>query len=301
LHTRSKDSFVTTEPVIYIGYPKAASTYVCAYLENHAGVQLIDIDIPNAAEPTGPFVLPDEGSLRVYANEKIAESLIAPRGHVPGKPSMFDPDAGQENRDDVAVDPAEMARRLRILFPGARILIVIRDQGDWLSSAYRYFLPRLPPRQRSFVDFCRTSRGMACLEAGHYDRTISAYVDAFGANAVCVLRFELLRQSRDAFVEALCVFLGVEVQPPREGVVNESSSVAVSLLRRHLPFGDALPAPLRRVLGNIVNALAGRRRRILSDETGALIEAFYAESNRRTDELLAELSQPAGPADDARR
>jgi len=251
------------------------------------------IDIPNLRAPAGPNGPIGTEGVTVCINEKIAESVVVSGTRAIAKAKMFTPGSWPAVREELRLDPREMARRIATLYPGGRILIIIREQAEWLSSAYRYFLPRLPPQARSFGDFCATPRGIAYLEAGHYDRTIQAYGETFGLQNVCVLRFEQLRRSPDEFVAAICGFLGVTPMSAPEGIENESSSATVTRLRRRLPALERIPAhlrvPLRLALSHVQSAAP-----ILPAELQATIRAFYSPSNARTDVLLASMTDAGG-------
>lgn len=285
---------MTRSPVVHIGYPKAASSYLETYLSAHPDVQVVHTRIPNFDVPLGPLDLPEKGAVCACINEQIAEGVIETGRAVVSKQLMLTPGAWDRVAADIRFDPEEMARRVGIQYPGARILVVIRDQAAWLDSAYRYFLPRLPERQRTFEDFCQTPRGQVYLEAARYDRTIQAYGERFGLPNLCVLRFELLRRSPEDFVARVSEFLGVDVAPPPGGVVNPSSSTAVSRIRRRMPYLDRLPDPVKKLLRQAVGSVAVKKAPILSTDARASIVASYAESNRRTEELLAQIEQESG-------
>lgn len=59
-------------PVVYIGYPKAASTYMESYFSAHPDVQVVHTRVPNFDVPTGALDIPDDGAVRVCINEQIA-------------------------------------------------------------------------------------------------------------------------------------------------------------------------------------------------------------------------------------
>ena len=287
---------MTHPPVVHIGYPKAASTYLEAYLTGHPDVHVLRTRLPNLDVPSGPIKLPDDGKVPVCMNEKTAEGVLAIGQKVVDKRSMFTPGAWDRVASDVRFDPEEMARRVGIQVPNARILIVIRNQAEWLDLAYRYFLARLPDHQRTFEDFCQPPRGLIYLEAGHYDRTIRAFAETFGLHNLCVLRFEELRRSPDAFVAQVSGFLGVDVASKPTGVVNPSSSPLITRIRQRLPYLERIPAPIKRMLRRGQGVVQVKSSTILSAETRSSIDASFAESNRRTEDLLARIALESGPS-----
>ena len=86
----------------------------------------------------------------------------------------------EPDQREILVDPDEAASRLHAAYPNAKVLMVIREQAEWLNSAYKYSINELPAGQRSFADYCETPYGNVLLQAGHYDETIRAYIDIFG-------------------------------------------------------------------------------------------------------------------------
>jgi hypothetical protein len=281
---------MTHPPVVHIGYPKAASTYLEAYLVGHRDVHVLHTRLPNFDVPSRPIALPDDGKVPVCINERIAEGVIEVGQKVVDKQTMLTPGAWDRVATDIRFDPEEMARRIGIQVPNARILMVVRNQAEWLDSAYRYFLPRLPDHRRTFDDFQQTPRGLIYSQAGHYDRTILAYAETFGLQNLCVVRFEDLRRSPDAFVAQVSAFLGVDVASKPAGVVNPSSSPVVTRIRRRLPYLERIPAPIKKLLRRGQGVMKSKSSTILSAEIRSSIDASFAESNRRTEDLLAQIA-----------
>ena len=123
------------------------------------------------------------------------------------------PGAWDRVKNDIIVDPAEAASRLHKVHSQAKILILIREQSDWLQSVYKYVMSQLPWNCRTFSDYCTTPSGIVLLHAGHFDRTISAYIDLFGSKRIRVLRFEDIAAAPNRFVSELCSFVGISEQP----------------------------------------------------------------------------------------
>ena len=111
-----------------------------------------------------------------------------------------------------------LARRLREVLPHAKILLTVREQGQWLRSLYQQYVKRggrlaLPdflsgssePQYKTF-DFIS-------LE---FDRFVEEFSSAFGRENVLVLPQELLRTDMRVFFEHLSSFLGVEQIVPKD-------------------------------------------------------------------------------------
>jgi hypothetical protein len=111
----------------------------------------------------------------------------------------------------------EKARRIHSLFPEAEILIVIRNQEDWLRSQYtdHPFDPHKlgsgsPLSFDEWVDTFLNSEALVnAREALCYSKLISNYADLFGASQIHVAIFEdLVHQPKD-FYHSLASYLGV--------------------------------------------------------------------------------------------
>jgi hypothetical protein len=154
------------------------------------------------------------------------------------------PGAWDKVKDDVLLDPAAAALRLQKIHSRARVLLLIREQSDWLHSAYKHFLRYLPGTQRTFADFWATPQGTAMLQAGHCDQTIRAYIDVFGSERVHVLRYEDIVGAPKLFTTQLCAFVGISERPIPQRRENESNA-QVARIRRRFPIIDQLPTGLK--------------------------------------------------------
>ena len=281
--------------IVYVGYPKAASTFVEYYLSAYDKVTVdrdaqwplygASIGAIEAGEPRHAV----NGDIHISINEKVAESVIYAGDHAHWRHHMFMPDAWDMVCSHIRIDPAEAAARMKKAYPAAKVLIVIREQVDWLHSAYRYFMPRLPAGQRTFADFCATPRGIVYLQAGYFDVTIQAYIDAFGSDAMKVLRFEDIKRSPESFAAALTRFIGLDARPLPRDKANEGSTVRAAFIRQKFPGVDSLPPGLRRLGGNLISMLPGRGGSLLSPSEAQLLKGLYTVSNQRTDKLIGRL------------
>lgn len=281
--------------VAFIGYPKAASTLLFDYFQAHpdvlARMVLLTPLTGTTANPAdgGIESSAESGRLKILTNEKIAESVLVTGDSRVWNANRFIPGAWEKVQNCVRIDPLETARRVRQGYGVGRVLIVVRDQLEWLQSAYKYFLPRLPPRRRSFADFCATPRGMAYLQAGYFDRTIEAYQEVFGRQNVKVMRTEDLARDPEAFQTELCDFLGIGRMPIPKERKNVGSSNQVATIRARYPFLDALPVGVKAMGKIILTKLLPTQRSVISPEEAASIRCRYAESNERTAILLREM------------
>lgn len=280
---------------IYIGYPKAASTFVSRFLDQHPQVTtdrnllgpLYEATIADVAAATGDK--PDAAKIHVSINEKVAESICVVGDRYAWRDYKFVPDSWDSVKAAIVIDPHEAALRLKRAHPAAKVLMMIRDQVDWLHSSYKFFMPRLPAGQRSFSDFCATPRGMAYIQAGHFDRTIDAYAGAFGPDNLLVLRYEDIGMAPQRFMATLCSYLGIAEQPMPSARENEGSTARVAAVRRFLPQVDRLPPSVKAMAKNALALLPESRGTILSGGDIRMTRSLYASSNARTEKLLSQL------------
>ena len=283
------------QTVLYIGYPKAASTYIERVLESHPQVTIDRKALQPLLAPSisslkrRKTALPEGTVVHVSVNEKVAESVISFGDRRAWTDNMFIPDGWDAVNDHVRVGSSEAAARMKKVYPGAKILIVTREQADWLDSAFRYFLVRLPPQSRSFADFCETPRGQVYLEAGQFDRTIEAYAKEFGPSNVAVLRYEDLANAPDRFASQLTAFLGIDPISLPSARSNVGSARPVALLRRSFPFVDKLPAGVKAIGRRALSSVSSQQRCILSDDEILMIRRRYETSNQRTKKLMQRL------------
>lgn len=282
--------------VLYIGYPKAASVFVGKYLEGHPEVMLEHhrialLLLPQSTPDDFPGAgNPDHSKVHVSRHEGFAESLCVTGDLENWHRYKYVPGAWDRIKDDILVDPREAASRLYKAHPDGKVLMVIREQADWLNSIYKYSINELPADQRSFSDYCATPYGTVLLEAGRFDRTINAYVEFFGSDRVCVLRYEDIVNVPARFAARLCAFIGIAEQPLPQGRANESHAQIARLLRL-FPIIGRLPRAVKDALKpRASRILPGARRMLLSRNEIRILRSMYTLSNQNTERLISQLS-----------
>lgn len=194
--------------LIHIGLPKAGSTALAAWFAAHPQVDYRPDGIGGyhgafelAARAAGP---PTEPPLWQVTS---SEALSVPR-------TSDAPSADQDSVPRRAVSLVESRRRvcetLRRLSPDATILIVTRGFLGRAVSGYSQYvrmggllLPgeALARRYEPDVEW-------------DTDSVIELYRDAFGADRVIVMPYELLRDDPERFVRLLEERLGLDASPP---------------------------------------------------------------------------------------
>jgi hypothetical protein len=216
-----------TKHLIHIGYPKAGSTYLQRWFEAH----------PQLAYGEGSIA----GFRDVYAIARAgATSNDAPLYRVTSFEGLSAPqgNAGQQFVSystapaiDIPTAQLNVCTMMASLFPSATVLIVTRGFRSMILSSYSQFV-------RSGGDAGLADLGNVAIGAHgsteherlvqrapwDYDRVIGAYTDAFGAENVIVMPYELLRDDATQFTRVLSRHLGIEQIEGSRDRVNESLS-----------------------------------------------------------------------------
>lgn len=285
----------TKADVLHIGYPKAASTFLVGYLQSHPQITVDQTQLSHLLQPTGGTLAirqkPHADKVHVSKDENVADSVCVVGDLQNWQRYLYVPGAWDRVKDDVIVDPAEAALRLHKVHPDAKVLIVIREQSDWMQSIYKFVMSRLPWNRRSFFDYCLTPSGIVLLQAGHFDQTIRAYADVFGSSRIGVLRFEEIARAPRRFAGELCNFIGVSEHPLPQRRENETHA-QIARIQRFFPFIEQLPRGVKNALKpHAMRLIPGARRSILSSRDIRMLHSIYAASNRRTEKLIDQLSR----------
>jgi len=109
-------------------------------------------------------------------------------------------------------DASVISRRLKNVFPNAKVLIVIREQSAWLLSNYFQYLSAggtysITKYLNSSYDGKRPGFAPYHIE---YHHLIKKYSSLFGKENVLVLPYELFKQSSLKFIKEFDEFLSIE-------------------------------------------------------------------------------------------
>lgn len=212
----------------------------------------------------------------------------------------------------------EAGRRLRALFPTAKILITVRNQFDLVTSWYcqgnydgRYWrwagIPN--PYGNSFVsfdqflDFTFSNSDKNVSEVFHFYKKAMVFADLFGRENVFVLPIEKLKSNPRLFTRDLSGILGINNESTFDllngKVENQRNTGNISMYR----FNSRI-APLKKIpaLGNLLTSAPFERlttkliykfaqhKVTLSEEWRRNLTELYREENRKlADEFNLEL------------
>lgn len=221
---------------VHVGYPKCASTtlqrqvFAC-----HSGLCYLDDEAVRSAllqrsvASAGDDFQRAEVLSRLEAiadREKRPVVLSCEHFCMPGRWLETRPHAPtrRHSRD-------EITELLREYAPHVRVLVVVRNQSEWVRSWYqervkRYESHSLKGLLRSdlFID--------QILPALHYYRTVQHYRSVFGEEAVTLVPLELLHNDADVFFARLFEPFGLDPTPTPESVIKTRMSSAAVRMRR---------------------------------------------------------------------
>lgn len=307
---------MSTPPLIHVGYHKTGSTWLQKVLFDHPRSSLRSIgkegrDSPVRSLVSVPPLQFDADAMKALLTPLTAE--IARSGKVPVV--SFERLSGHPASG--GYDSKEIAQRLAMVFPGGRILIVIREQQDIIASAYkqyvraggalplRWFLdprmslntPRVPQFDFRFYE---------------YHHLIRFYQTLFGEKQVLVLAQEQLRRDPAAFAAVVARFAGAPMSPddlaalPLGSSLNPAlSPITIGILRRLNGFGvrgeynqhplvdlpgasglrKALQSLDRHLHGPLLRPVQKHLRHRLEVEVSKRVGLRYASSNRITEQM----------------
>jgi hypothetical protein len=210
--------------------------------------------------------------------------------------------------------PPEVARRVKAVFPDARVVIGIRAQPGMLASCYSQYVKdggTYGIRRFLFPDsyFFAGSEYRAHaprFDLGHfeYERLIRLYFDLFGKENVYVLLFEQFRAAPLDYAAGLAQKLGLRFDPARvnAGVRNPAlNRNALRVMRFlnlftarrtrdkrylvHVPGVFELRKSFHRAL-NMVCRRKSKSDQLLGTAVACWISARFVPSNRELSQLL---------------
>jgi hypothetical protein len=211
-----------------------------------------------------------------------------------------------------AYDSVRLADRLAETFPGAKVLIVIREQRSMLFSTYQQYV-----KVGGLLDvgdyLTRASKShpWPCdLRRYEYDRLVAYYHGLFGREHVLTLPYELFRSEPERFVDRIAAFAGASPDPGTvetlkfRKVVNRSWPPAGIAVKRRLNWlvrermnpwapvdgrsaaGRRLTKAARDLGRKAPEVIATRIEQAMHSRIASLVADRYAESNTRTSGLI---------------
>lgn len=177
-------------------------------------------------------------------------------------------------------EKGSVAKRLSKILPEAKIVYVIREQREWLSSRYSQDLKNymgIKTRYYSFKEWLDkkfheelskkspTSIYYQPIERIKYDKIINSYKKYFGE--IKVIKYESLENDKESFISSIGKVLGenVNVDENEEGVVNKRSSLYREKIQKKM-YGVKGHKRISKVLSKLLPYRKSDRRELIPDK-----------------------------------
>ena len=248
-----------TGHLIHVGFPKTGSNFLRRWFLEHPQLAYANGAIAGYRDVYG--LVREAAAPRAEVRYRVtsSEALTAPHrdtgSDVYRHDDPVDPAVGQENA----------CAALRAIFPNAHVLIVTRGFRSMIYSSYSQYI-----RLGADVPIEALSDHPMIGAPWDYDRVIAMYEEAFGAERVIVMPWEMLRDDVDGFFRFLEGRLGLTHFPPSPGRLNPSLSPVelywyprLTRMVQRLPIGSRMKRVyLRGALANRFHGLIALLQRV---------------------------------------
>ena len=289
---------MNNQPIIHVGYPKAASTTLqCNLFFEHSEINYLSVRSPIHKEN---FQI-DENLRKSYKNLVTLNGIeyhhsntrnffndVIKKYMSSEKRNLF---SSEELLNQDLVDNYLKAYRLKEIFPNAKIIIVLRNQVDLLRSIYdmrcgygdRYiaFDKWLEMDLKHFNT--KISGGLK------FHETVAFYQELFGKHNVEVLLFEELLESINSFAHKLSAFIDIDAEQTNNLLKNKPLNTAKSYQVHNLrvkfipgiPFSKVLPKSTHKYLVNKLTEVLPSKKSVMSQYYVDKMHEIYGLSNRK--------------------
>lgn len=186
----------------------------------------------------------------------------------------------------------EAADEIQAYNPTAKLLAIVRDPVQRLLSQFQYHKQLGLLDEATSLAEALDGRDPKLLRDSHYEDTLPAYTDRFGAEQFRIVSLEEGQHDPDAFWEELLQFLTLPETPypsDEDRPENPTGSAAFRAVYRTAvrPFRRHLPGVYRRLLGSPVARQAKHALLRLLGTAGATTEALSPEMEAHLREEFA--------------
>ena len=279
--------------VIHIGIVKAASSTLQEHLfARHSGLHHIGTPWRSEALNRG-FNSMIRSEIYDFDTEGLRSLWLAELEQAAGLGRMISLSFEAISMCDRA-NRVMMAERLHEVCGPAKIIVVLRNQIDWLSSRYVHnYVKPIPETRLEFNDWLYSHWKRDTFSYRHhadFDTMLRVYEDIFGAENINVVLLENLASDKHQFLVDICTSIGIDHDEATELLTTahvEKRSSRLGYLRRRLgllpnvTFSEVVPKPLYDLAGKM---MGGKMEPTYTDSWRQEIENYYRVGNRRVAE-----------------
>lgn len=285
------------QPVVHIGFPKTGTTTHQNHLfAKHPEVFFLGKPYGDDTFKTLMHRLIKEEST-TYDPEPLKSYIRDITENGPAEKALVVSDEIMVSVSKVR-DKGVVAGRLLEIFPGAKIIVTIRNQLDILKSTYVTgcrLLTQVPGKYKGrfvpfsdWLEFSFEYHDRTHVGNFVYLNTIDYYSRLFGRENVKVLLFEDFIHNKDAYVEELAQFMGIDAEASQrllEGA-HDNERMEQSRLDFEQFLGSRVPIKGSRTVYRVSRAfrsLSGKKQKArveIPQPWLDRINAYYAAKNR---------------------
>ena len=285
---------MTLPNFLIIGAPKAGTTSLYFYLQQHPEIYMSPVKEPRFFVPEFYACTfkhsPKDRAMRLEEYCQLFEGVSREVA------------IGEASTDYLLFPDA--ADRIKSHLPQVKLVAILRDPAERAFSAYSYNLRDGMERvtfEQALQDEERRIReqwlpGRAYFQAGLYYAQLRRYYDRFDREQIKILLHDDLASDAAAVCRDLFGFLGVNDDfRPDLAKLNESRTaprnrLLARLLMRNsslkMTLKSIIPAPLQRHLGTSLKRLNSKEKGLLSSQTREQLVERYREDIRLLEDLI---------------
>ncbi len=276
---KPKTSEIVTPTFVLGGAPKAGTTSVYHYLDQHPQVCM------SARKETSVFI--DDRSL-----EWLSENYYR---HYDGEPAVGEASAG-------TLGAPEVTQRVHETLPEVQLIFVLRDPVERLYSHFTFLQGEQaidPDTSFSRLIRSETDWRNTLIDLGRYHKHLTRFEKYFDRDQMLVLLFDDLKADTEAFMKRIFRFIEVDssfrpslgvqnpTREPRFPRVHRVLTEIWTSVREHVDvYAANYTRPLRRVIKRLVTKETDRPPMSATDR--AYLQRIYHEPNQQLESWLGQ-------------
>lgn len=289
--------------VFHIGHHKTGTTWLqTGYFREHPDIRLLCDPFAPAEDPFLAYLVgSNDRRFDAKRAAQLLEQISARAGEPPGLVHVVSAERLSGHPYSGGYDSYRLAERMHACAPDARVVCVLRNQVDMLTSVYKELIRDGYCGTPEQLFASRHWRGTSFdRDMYAYDLLVERYRQLFSPQQVLFLIHEDLERDPAAFLERLSGFLGVApVTPGNTATVVNRSHTSIRRIRaqrlvNQLRESEPNPFPVIRLERRGKPALYLRRllqlfaspAPLVSDALRSEIVEHYRSSNARLRELI---------------